>query len=650
MIIGTAGHIDHGKTALVRVLTGVDTDRLKEEKTRGISIDLGFAYLPAPDGSILGFIDVPGHEKFIHNMLAGSSGLDFVLLVVAADDGPMPQTREHLAIIDLLGIRAGLVVLTKVDLVDEPRHLEACEEIKGLVAGTCLDGAEIVWASTVTGQGIELIRGKLFDMARTAGEREHTARFRLAVDRSFTLAGAGTVVTGTVLSGTVSVDDRLVISPSGLAARVRSIHAQNRSAQRGIAGQRCALNLIGENISKDAVARGDVVVDPLLHAPTSRIDATVRVLVAERKALEQWTPVRLHHGAAEVGARVVLLSETPVRPGGEGPIQLVLERPITAAAGDPFILRDTSAQRTIGGGRFLDLRPPVRKRRTDARIAQLAVLRGPAWTDILRGLLKLPPHFVNLTAFTRDRALSDGQMSAAIDELFIVTIAAAGTLYGMKESAVEDLRRDVSADLGEFHVDNPDLPGMGIEKLRLRLAPLMPKPMFIAILHLLSRDKLVVIDGAWLRLPTHEVRLTTQHEQAWLRIMPLISGDQRFRPPRVRDLGAELSMDEADVRRLLKLLGRMGKVDEIAHDHFFLRTSVAEMVICIVELSGEAPNGEFSAAQFRDKLDNGRKVAIQCLEFFDRHGVTLRRGDMRRFNQHRADLFGEPPHREGQAA
>jgi selenocysteine-specific elongation factor len=650
MIIGTAGHIDHGKTALVRALTGVDTDRLKEEKARGISIDVGFAYLPIPNGTTLGFVDVPGHEKFIHNMLAGSSGLDFVLLVIAADDGPMPQTREHLAIIDLLGVKAGFVILTKIDLVDAARRKEVCTEIEGLVAGTCLEGAEILQVSTVTGEGVEGLRNRLIDVARAAEARAHDSRFRLVIDRSFTLAGAGTVVTGTVVSGMVSVDDRLIVSPSGIAARVRSIHAMNRSARNGVAGQRCALNLSGENVTKDAVLRGDVVVDPFLHAPTDRVDASMRALASERKPVEQWTPVRLHHGAAEVGARVVLLRETPVSPGEQAFVQLVLDKPIMAICGDPFILRDTSAQRTIGGGRFLDLRPPVRKRRTDVRMTQLAVLNRLLWMDVLRGLLELPPYFVNLRGFARDRALSEEQMATAVEDLSIVTIAASAALYGMAEPAVEGLRHDIGVSLEEFHLDNPDLPGISVEKLRANLAPLLPKPLFLELLRVLSRDKSIAIDGAWLRLATHEARLTPQDEQAWLRIMQLIGGEQRFRPPRIRDIAAELGFGEADVRRVLKLLSRMGKVDEIAHDHFFLRTAVAEMVTCIADLAGEAANGEFGAAQFRDKLDNGRKVAIQSLEFFDRHGVTLRRGDMRRLNPHRVDLFGELPPPKGRAA
>ena len=372
MIIGTAGHIDHGKTALVRALTGIDTDRLKEEKTRGITIDLGFAYLTAPGGEVLGFVDVPGHEKFVHNMLAGAGGIDFALLVVAADDGVMPQTREHLAIVDLLGIDRGLIAITKVDLVADDRRDAVRAEITRALEGTGLAGSKIVAMSAVSGEGIEALRGRLFAQAQATERTPAQGRFRLAIDRSFTLTGVGTVVTGTVLSGAIAVGDHVTVSPSGLSARVRSIHAQNREVERGQAGERCALNLAGEGIAKDLIHRGDVVLDPALHAPTDRIDARLRLLPSERKPIAQWTPVRLHHAAAEVGARVVLLGDVPIVPGEQGYVQLVLERPIAATAGDKFVLRDTSAQRTIGGGVLLDLRAPTRKRRTPERTAQLA--------------------------------------------------------------------------------------------------------------------------------------------------------------------------------------------------------------------------------------------------------------------------------------
>jgi len=303
MIIGTAGHIDHGKTALVRALTGIDNDRLREEKARGITIDLGFAYLPAPNGAVLGFVDVPGHERFVHNMLAGAGGINFALLVVAADDGVMPQTREHLAIVDLLGIGRGLVAMTKVDLVAADRREAVAVEIVRALEGTGLAGSDIVPVSVVSGEGIEALRDRLFAQAQAGEHRAPQGCFRLAVDRSFTLTGVGTVVTGTVLSGAIAVGDHVTVSPSGLSARVRSIHAQNRAAERGQAGERCALNLAGEGIAKDLIHRGDVVLDSALHAPTDRIDAHLRLLPSERKPITQWTPVAAPRGRGGRRAR-----------------------------------------------------------------------------------------------------------------------------------------------------------------------------------------------------------------------------------------------------------------------------------------------------------------------------------------------------------
>ena len=639
MIVGTAGHIDHGKTSLVRALTGVDTDRLKEEKARGISIDLGFAYLPAPDGSVLGFVDVPGHEKFVHNMLAGATGIDFVLLVIAADDGVMPQTREHLAIVDLLGITRGIVALTKIDLAAPLQQAKVIADIGQLLQGTGLEGAEVVSISTVTNDGIDALREQLFDAAHTIRARATAERFRLAVDRSFTLAGAGTVVTGTVLSGAVTTGDRVTISPSGLVARVRSLHAQNRPTEHGVAGERCALNLAGDGISKDAIARGQIVLDPNLHAPTDRIDATLRLLATEQKPVTQWMPARLHHAATEIGARIVLLGDAPIPPGGEAVVQIVLERPIAATAGDRFVLRDTTAQRTIGGGKFLDLRAPSRKRRTPERLAQLQahVIEDPA--RALAALLDIAPHYVDLTAFARDRALSDTQTQAVCEGLNVVIATAGERLFALSASVWLQFKRSLLATLQTFHAGNPDLPGIGLERLRLQLEPRLPAPAFLSVLQGLVRNKEIALDGAWVRLSGHEVRLTPADEKIWQKIAPLLGGAERFRPPRVRDVATLLSQREAEIRRLLKLLGRMGKADEIAHDHFFLRETVSEMVGIVVDLGATSANAQFTAAQFRDRLDNGRKVAIQILEFFDRHGVTLRRGDLRRINKHRLDLF-----------
>ena len=633
MIVGTAGHIDHGKTALVKALTGTDADRLAEEKARGITIDLGFAYADLGAGSVTGFVDVPGHERLIHTMLAGAGGIDMALLVVAADDGVMPQTREHIAILNLLGIARGIVALTKADLADPARRDAVAAGIREALAGTALADAPVLPVSSLTGEGIDALRQALIAAETDTAARHADGPMRLAVDRSFTLSGAGTVVTGTVLTGRVAVGDSVVVSPRGLPARVRAIHAQNRPATEGMAGQRCALNLAGEAISKQAIHRGDVVLSPALHAPTDRIDAWLTVLAGEPRPIGTWFPARLHSHAVETGARIVPLGD-PIQPGSSGPVQIVLDRPIAAAVHDRFILRDVSASRTIGGGRFLDLRAPARKRRTPDRVALIHAARAADPGAALSAMLAVAP--VELTPFARDRSLTPTALSNAVRSAAAVPI---GDL-ALGRDSLDSLRRQLAETLSLFHDDNPDLPGLGRERLRLALQPRLPKDAFLAFLRPEAAQGGIVLDGAFVRLPGHEVRLSPEDEALWDRIAPALGGNARFRPPRVRDFAADLGIDEKDVRRVLRLTQKLGRTDQIAHDHFFAREVTAEMVAIIEDVAASSADGWFTAPAFRDRVQNGRKVAIEILDFFDRHGLTLRRGDLRRINPHRADLFG----------
>ncbi|MFC0339743.1 selenocysteine-specific translation elongation factor [Paracoccus niistensis] len=637
MIVGTAGHIDHGKTALVRALTGVDADRLAEEKARGITIELGFAYADLGTGRITGFVDVPGHERFVHTMLAGAGGIDLALLVVAADDGVMPQTREHLAILDLLGVHRGIVALSKADLADQARRDAVTAEIAALLDGTGLEGAPVLPVSTVTGEGIETLRAALADAETETGARAAEARFRLGVDRSFTLKGAGTVVTGTVLSGRIAVGDMVTVSPQGLTARVRAIHAQNQPVQVGLAGQRCALNLAGERIDREAIRRGDMVVDPVLHAPTDRIDAHLRVLGSEPRPIGTWFPARLHSGAAEVGARIVPL-EGALDPGERGLVQLVLDQPIAAAVGDRYILRDVSVRRTIGGGAFLDLRPPARRRRTPERLAQLQAAARPDPAEALQAMLVAPPYVIDLTAFLRDRALGPDEARRVTEG---VTVLDGGTAkVALSPLTYRGLVAGMLDTLARFHEEAPEMQGLGRERLRLALTPRLPKEAFAAFLAERIAAGDIVAEGAFLRLPGHVVRLSEEDEALYARIVPELSGEARFRPPRVRDMATAWHVPEADVRRVLRMAARQGRVDQIRNDHFFLRGTTAEMVRIIADIQAQAPDGWVTAAAFRDRVQNGRKVAIEILDFYDRQGVTLRRGDLRRINPHRADLFG----------
>jgi selenocysteine-specific elongation factor len=642
VIVGLAGHIDHGKTSLVKALTGVAGDRLKDEKARGITIDLGFAFMATRSGPPIGFIDVPGHERFVHTMLAGASGVDFALLTIAVDDGIMPQTLEHLAILDLLGVNRGAVVLTKTDLAS-PESIELiARQVKAMIAATALAHVDVLTVSALTGAGVDALRAHLEEAGGVARDGTAGKRFRLAIDRVFTLSGVGVVATGTVLSGSVHVGDRIQLSPSGLFARVRSLHAQNRPADAAHAGERCALNLAGPDITKDAIRRGDVALDPELHAPTDRIDARIRILPTEKKPVGQWFPVRLHHAAAEAGARIVQFDDQSIAPGEEANVQLVLDRPIAAAAHDRFVIRDVSAQRTLGGGVFLDLRAKARGRRTPERREQRAALALSDPSACLAALLETPPFAFDLGAFARDRALSAERTDQLAPRLGLIILESGDSRIAVSRERWDLFGSTMLERIGAYHAEHPDLQGLGREQLRVTSRPKLPKPAFDVALKKLAGSSQLVLDGAFVRLPSHELQLTPEDKAAWEMIAPLLGGAQRFRPPRVRDLAAATGRAEKDLRRALKRAGRMGWADEMAHDHFFLRSTVREMTAIIADLSAAAKDGCFSAAQFRDRVDNGRKVAIQILDFFDRHGVTLRKGDERRVNRHRLDLFGGP--------
>jgi selenocysteine-specific elongation factor len=637
VIVGTAGHIDHGKTALVKALTGVDADRLKEEKARGITIDLGYAYSDLGDGRQLGFVDVPGHERFVHNMLAGATGIDAALLVVSAVEGIKPQTVEHLQIIDLLGLDRGVVALTKSDLVNDDQILERMAEIETLLSTTSLKGAEIMPVSSVTGQGVAELKARLLSLGESG--KGTTGFARLAVDRCFLLPGAGVVVTGTVHAGEIKVGDHLLLTPSGLEARVRSLHAQNRVAEIGRAGERCALNLSGARLSKEAVRRGDWVVAAELHAPTDRLDVRLKLLASEAEPLKHWSSVHVHMGSAHVMGRIALLEGDSLAPGHSGLAQLVLEEKVGALAGDRIVLRDPSATRTLAGARVIDPFGPPRNRRTPRRLAELAALDGGE-ADVLGELLQLEAGFVDIGKFGLSHNLRPAEVDRLLEE-------AGGTRlgpFGLLSETLAASRADLVETLKAFHESNADAPGLQPERLRLGMKKRWPIPVFQVLLGLEVTAKSVVVDGPFLRLPSHSLKLGAKDEVLWQKILADLRRE-RFKPPRVRDFADAYGTPEADVRRLMRRVAKIGRVVEIAQDQYFLRPVVAEM-IGIAHGFGR----EFTAAEFRDKLDNGRKVAILILEFFDRHGVTVRKGDLRRTVPQKLEQFGPPVATDAPAA
>jgi selenocysteine-specific elongation factor len=642
VIIGTAGHIDHGKTSLVKAITGVDADRLKEEKARGITIDLGFAYWPQEDGSSIGFVDVPGHEGYVHNMLAGVTGVSALMLVIAANEGIKPQTREHLLIADLLGIRIGLVAMTKADLADAALLERRQGEITEILAGISQPDVPVIAVSTVTGEGLAEIKDALRALVQqeTGSSKEP---FRLAVDRVFSVQGAGTVVTGGVLTGCISINDRLMLSPSCREVRVRGLHAQNRKAEQASPGERAAVNLAG--VSVDEIRRGDVLVAEALHQPAQRFDAMLRMADGDSKPLATWTPVHIHAGTGAWTARLVPLEQDRIQPGTTQLAQIVLDRPSALFVGDRFVIRDISARRTIGGGTVLDIHAPERNRRRPERLAALSVLAHKGAVEALPDLLALPPHAIDIDAFAACAGLLPEAFDPAIARENLIVLSGDARRFVFAPPLVLTVSRRISERLSAHHAQHPDQAGLSIDRLRLSLPERLAADSFAALVAHLMRRGETAASGAWLRLPDHIPRLSTEHEILWGQIQPLLSGENRFKPPRVNELAEQLRRREDTIRGLMKRLARRGDVDEVAEDHFLLRPAVAELLAVARQTEAAEPDRWFNAAAFRDRIGIGRKMAILILEFFDRHGVTIRKGDLRRVDPRKAAAFEPHPTR-----
>lgn len=621
MIVGTAGHIDHGKTTLVRALTGVDTDRLKEEKARGISIELGYAYTPLANGDVLGYIDVPGHERLIHTMAAGASGIDLALLVIAADDGVMPQTREHLAIVEQLGVTHAVVALTKADRVDAQRIAAVRNDIDVLLATTPYAGAPLfaLNATDPADAGVAGLRTWLHDAAQQLPSHRTAGLFRLAVDRVFTLAGQGTVVTGTVFSGRVRVGDVMQVAPSGLPARVRSIHAQQRPAESGVAGQRCALNLA--SIEKDDIHRGDWIVDPALMTPVTRLDVRLHLQTDAGMRIGHWTPLHVHLGAAHCVANVVLLDCETLEGGGIALAQLVFRAPVCALAGDRFIVRNAQATHTVGGGVVLDNVAPERHRRAPERKAWLQAVQQMLDGVGVMALLDCAPHGITTARLVRLTGLAPDEW-ALPDSVRRIGDSLIQSRY------LDALRVELIDTLTAFHARMPDEPGLAAASLR-RLAfagAPVPDALWSALLDTLLRDGDVERHGGWLRMPGHEIVFTDAERVLAARLIPRAAAGG-FDPPWVREHAVALDAPEEQVRQLLRKLAREGTVHQVVRDLFYAEETIDTLAKRFATLA--AAHGRVEVVTFRDAVGLGRKRAIQILEFFDRAGYTRRVGNAR---------------------
>ena len=637
MIIATAGHIDHGKTTLVKALTGVDTDRLPQEKARGISIDLGFAYGKTAEGHVIGFIDVPGHERFVRNMLAGVCGIDYVMLIVAADDGVMPQTIEHLHIVDLLSVRRGIAVITKTDRVPAERVAQVAANVRALLAPTALAAIDVLPVSATRGDGIDALRDVLARAAQEHRSRNHAEHnLRYAIDRVFTMVGSGTVVTGTVFNGAVAVGEKLLLTPSGIEVRVRALQKDGKAAQQAIAGERCALNLTGAGVGQ--IHRGDWVVAPVIHAPTQHLAVRLQLLASEAQALKHWTPVQLHLGTADVTARIAIRRGASIAPGTSTLVQLIADKPLAALRGDRFIIRDQSARRTLGGGAVIDPFVKSTRRNAQTRAAQLAALENDDPAGALAALLACSPAGVDLTQFERTFNLTAERSAGLVRKLDIVVVGkeqsaalARATAEGIKQSAVDALTR--------FHADSPQAVGIEIATLRKQVAPALTAATFTALLRELGDAHKIEVAGSSARLPQHIATDNPVDTKMWQTLKPLLD-DAGFNVPTLRELAPATKIKEIILRDFLHRKARTGDVVCVTPERFYLRATLAQLAAIAQAVTQSVPGGQFTAAQFRDHSGVGRGLAIEILECLDRLGITQRIADVRKMRKDFVPILG----------
>ena len=601
MIIATAGHVDHGKTTLLQAITGVNADRLPEEKKRGMTIDLGYAYWPQPDGRVLGFIDVPGHEKFLSNMLAGVGGIDHALLVVACDDGVMAQTREHLAILQLTGNPQLTVALTKADRVDDARRDEVREQVQGVLREYGFADAPLFVTVATEGRGIDALRDHLQQLPSRQRASHH--RFRLAIDRAFTVKGAGLVVTGTALSGEVNVGDTLWLTGVNKPMRVRGLHAQNQPVEHAHAGQRIALNIAGD-AEKDRLNRGDWLLSAAPPEPSERVIVSLHSFTP----LTQWQPLHIHHAASHITGRVSLLENNLA--------ELVLDSPLWLADNDRLVLRDISARETLAGARVVTLDPPRRGKRKPEYLQWLAALEQ-ADDDKAALLTHLERGAVNLSDFAWARQLSDeGLGELTREEGFI---QAGNSLLNAPVAA--RWQRKVLNTLATYHQQHQDEPGPGRERLRRMALPMEDEALVLLLIEKMRESGAIKSHHGWLHLPEHKAGFTAEQEAIWQKAASLF-GDE---PWWVRDLARETHTDEQTMRHVLRHAAQQGLIVAIVKDRYYRNDRILAFANLIRHR--DRVQGSTCAADFRDQLNVGRKLAIQILEYFNRTGFTRRRGN-----------------------
>jgi selenocysteine-specific elongation factor len=625
VVVGTAGHIDHGKTSLVKALTGIDTDRLPEEKARGITIDLGFAFLEEPGGLGIEIVDVPGHERFVKNMLAGVGGIDLAMLVIAADEGVMPQTREHLAICSLLHIKTGLVVLTKTDLV-EPDWLELVrDDVAALTRGTFLERAPVIAASARTGAGLPDVRAALRTLAEAVPPRSIDQLPRLPIDRVFTVRGFGTVVTGTLTAGRFAVDDRVEVFPRGPQAKIRGLQAHGRAVSEAFAGQRTAINLQG--VERAAIERGDVVGLAGTLVASVLVDGTLELLADAPRPLKSRDRVRFHVGTSEIMARVLLLDRTELEPGDRGLARFRLEGPLVALPGDRFVVRSYSPIVTIGGGTLLDIDPPRFKRKAPALVAHLDLLeRGTPEEVVEEHIRHVGASGVRTAALSARVPFGPARLRVILEALESSRrVLAVDRDWYLHSESFTRLRGLTLTALEQFHRANPLKPGMSREELRGRAGGADDR-VFTHLLGTLAAEGVLVTERDKVRLASHAVRLSPEQQ----RIVDRLEEDflkAEAAPPSPEEALGRAGLTGDEEHELFQVLVEARKLVRVKESLFFHARALDAIQDKLVALLRERK--EIGPGDIKEMLGISRKYAIPLLEYFDGRRVTTRVGERR---------------------
>lgn len=630
VIIGTAGHIDHGKTSLIKALTGRDTDRLKEERERGISIELGFTYFDLPSGRRAGIIDVPGHEKFIKNMLAGAGGIDVVILVIAADEGVMPQTREHLNILTLLQVKKGIIALTKKDMVDREWLEMITEQIREEVAGTFLEEAPIIPVSSVTKEGMKVLVNEIDRMTEVVETKDTTDVFRLPIDRVFTITGFGTVVTGTLISGSINEGDKVLIYPKKIESRVRSIQVHEQNVAKAYAGQRVALNIAGVKV--EDIYRGDVLASPGSMEATMMIDARLELLKDAEKSIDNRDRLRLYHGTAEVMCRVVLLDREELKAGESAFVQLRLEEELACHKGDRFVIRFYSPMITIGGGTVLDPNPPKRKRFKEDVIEELKVKEQGEPEDIVEQyLIKNSDKYPEFKLVAKAAGSMDADKLAGIiehlkDKQLVSEFRLGDDRYLLHKQFLDELIYRVSGILEVYHKKNPLKAGMSKEELKSKTMENVKPKLADAVFAFMVNAGAIRTENQFVSKSDFKVAFNKSQEQVRDYILASFKAN-RFNPPKLSELVEERQFDKNQLQVVYNALIDMGELVKVDEEISFVREAFNEAAEAVRKHIKE--NGSIQLGQFRDILGTSRKYAMALLDCFDQMKITKRVGDNR---------------------